>query len=320
MTKRKSTGKKARFEVFKRDNFTCQYCGGRPPEAVLVVDHMTPVKLGGTNELTNLITSCEPCNQGKAARPLTQIHPRPDADLMYLEVQQEIAELQRFQRSEQAKKREIDNTIALIQQSFTDITDLKWQPHDQPIRLMLAKYDPTTVKDAIEALGRKFNHMMSLGEDLKQFEWVPYMWSVCRNMSIGEIDKPKRCPFTRDERVGLFETLLTIFEEESDLLDLLESPWSLFDFLEAPPSAPLLRSWHEVTAKEYLEHGIGFDYLATPLIRAIIHFEPLRDEFLDLVFSEPSQCDELRKLLVTISRSREEIRRLDELSEWEEAL
>ena len=27
MSKRKSISKKLRFEVFKRDSFTCQYCG-----------------------------------------------------------------------------------------------------------------------------------------------------------------------------------------------------------------------------------------------------------------------------------------------------
>lgn len=67
---RKGIGKKARFEVFKRDNFTCQYCGGQAPDVVLHVDHINPVAGGGSNDIMNLITSCEPCNLGKGARPL----------------------------------------------------------------------------------------------------------------------------------------------------------------------------------------------------------------------------------------------------------
>lgn len=40
---RKAITKTVRFEVFKRDSFTCQYCGRKAPEAVLNVDHIKPV-------------------------------------------------------------------------------------------------------------------------------------------------------------------------------------------------------------------------------------------------------------------------------------
>ena len=39
----KSASKKLRFEVFKRDLFTYQYCGSQPPEAVLKCDHIEPL-------------------------------------------------------------------------------------------------------------------------------------------------------------------------------------------------------------------------------------------------------------------------------------
>lgn len=67
---RKSIGKKIRFEVFKRDAFTCQYCGAHPPDSILHVDHIVPVALGGGNEVENLITACAPCNLGKGATSL----------------------------------------------------------------------------------------------------------------------------------------------------------------------------------------------------------------------------------------------------------
>lgn len=59
-----------RFRVLERDDFSCRYCGSRPPWVRLVVDHAIPVAGGGTNDFENLVTACEPCNQGKAARPL----------------------------------------------------------------------------------------------------------------------------------------------------------------------------------------------------------------------------------------------------------
>lgn len=70
---RKQLSKKTRFEVFKRDSFTCQYCGSVPPKVVLHVDHIVPVASGGENNIDNLITSCESCNQGKGATSLTSI-------------------------------------------------------------------------------------------------------------------------------------------------------------------------------------------------------------------------------------------------------
>lgn len=55
-----------RFDVFQRDNHTCQYCGRTPPEVKLVVDHLIPVAQGGTDIFENLVTSCEECNSGKS--------------------------------------------------------------------------------------------------------------------------------------------------------------------------------------------------------------------------------------------------------------
>jgi len=66
-----SINKKARFEVFKRDNFTCQYCGRSAPDVTLQVDHIHPVSKGGEDDILNLVTSCADCNQGKRNRLLS---------------------------------------------------------------------------------------------------------------------------------------------------------------------------------------------------------------------------------------------------------
>lgn len=79
-TKRRPIKLGVRFEIFKRDAFTCQYCGKRPPEALLEVDHIVPVSKGGGNEEGNLITSCAECNRGKSARPLGEVVPSPSLD------------------------------------------------------------------------------------------------------------------------------------------------------------------------------------------------------------------------------------------------
>jgi hypothetical protein len=71
MTERKSLSKKIRFEVFKRDSFTCQYCGRAAPDVVLEVDHIRPVSKAGEDDIVNLITSCRDCNAGKSDRELS---------------------------------------------------------------------------------------------------------------------------------------------------------------------------------------------------------------------------------------------------------
>jgi 5-methylcytosine-specific restriction endonuclease McrA len=92
-------GAKLRFTILKRDGYTCQYCfrKGVPEDEVkedrkirsedpalaklmasldlipedplerviLEVDHIVPKSLGGTDDESNLVTSCLRCNRGK---------------------------------------------------------------------------------------------------------------------------------------------------------------------------------------------------------------------------------------------------------------
>lgn len=82
MTVRKSISKSLRFAVLRRDGFTCQYCGARPPAVELVIDHVRPVAEGGTNDPDNLLTACEPCNQGKRDKGV-DLEPSPNAPQLY---------------------------------------------------------------------------------------------------------------------------------------------------------------------------------------------------------------------------------------------
>jgi hypothetical protein len=59
--------------VYKRQSFTCQYCGQNPPAVTLEIDHINPVSRGGDNDINNLITACFDCNRGKRAIPLDRL-------------------------------------------------------------------------------------------------------------------------------------------------------------------------------------------------------------------------------------------------------
>ena len=57
-------------EIFRRDNYTCQYCGKVTTE--LTIDHVIPRHLGGKHEWTNVVAACPACNHRKVGRPLSE--------------------------------------------------------------------------------------------------------------------------------------------------------------------------------------------------------------------------------------------------------
>ncbi len=62
-----TVSKRTRYEVLRRDNHACRYCGAMAPEAKLTIDHVMPVALGGTDKPDNLVTACADCNSGKTS-------------------------------------------------------------------------------------------------------------------------------------------------------------------------------------------------------------------------------------------------------------
>ncbi len=57
-------------EIFRRDDYTCQYCGQHKKN--LTVDHVIPRRLGGDHSWENLITACASCNHRKGGRTAEQ--------------------------------------------------------------------------------------------------------------------------------------------------------------------------------------------------------------------------------------------------------
>jgi 5-methylcytosine-specific restriction endonuclease McrA len=59
-----------RREIFRRDNYTCQYCGQRSND--LTIDHVIPRHLGGPHVWSNVVTACAQCNHRKGGRKLAE--------------------------------------------------------------------------------------------------------------------------------------------------------------------------------------------------------------------------------------------------------
>jgi 5-methylcytosine-specific restriction endonuclease McrA len=58
----------SRFNVFARDNNTCQYCGEKLPRSELNLDHVVPRSQGGLSTWENMVCSCFTCNRVKGGR------------------------------------------------------------------------------------------------------------------------------------------------------------------------------------------------------------------------------------------------------------
>lgn len=58
----------SRRNIFKRDQFKCQYCGVRPRPDELTIDHIVPRAQGGQSTWDNCVLACIDCNHSKADR------------------------------------------------------------------------------------------------------------------------------------------------------------------------------------------------------------------------------------------------------------
>lgn len=144
MAKRKGISKSTRFEVFKRDSFTCQYCGKSAPDVVLEVDHINPVSKGGDDDISNLITACFDCNRGKSDKKLTE-------NQVIKKQKEELDKLN--QRREQ---------LEMIAQWRTELLDLENKEADKIMKLVsdslglnsrLTDYGRTKMKKLIKKYG-----------------------------------------------------------------------------------------------------------------------------------------------------------------------
>jgi hypothetical protein len=78
--KRSQIPQGVRFDVFRRDNFTCVYCGGQSPDVTLECDHKVAVANGGTDDMNNLVTACWDCNRGKGTKRVSPTKKRVSAN------------------------------------------------------------------------------------------------------------------------------------------------------------------------------------------------------------------------------------------------
>lgn len=80
---RDSISKSVRFSVFDRDNYACVYCGRKPPDVQLEIDHVIPVCDGGDNSIENLVSACQDCNRGKGGKTFDNLKNKGDGEIKF---------------------------------------------------------------------------------------------------------------------------------------------------------------------------------------------------------------------------------------------
>lgn len=189
--------KKIRFEVFKRDSFTCQYCGRKAPDVVLQCDHIEPKAKGGSDDILNLITSCFACNAGKSDRRLSD-------DSVVAKQREQLAQLQ--ERKEQIEMMmEWQRSLAELDQHATEELAAFWttlvptfallDSAKVELRKMVSRFGVEAVANAMRKAVQAY--VIADGEGFLTMESVEKAFlkvgAICR---ISEAEKEK--PYLKD--------------------------------------------------------------------------------------------------------------------------
>jgi hypothetical protein len=174
---RKAISKKLRFDVFKRDGFVCAYCGATPPSVVLQVDHINPVANGGSNDIDNLITSCQPCNIGKGANTLESIPQSLSEKAKFIAEQEE--QIKGYQKIIRERQERLDDESYQI----AEVLKSDWLPSKadfMSIKNFVTKLGYFEVEHAALIASSKFSYSLS-----RSFK---YFCGICIN-KMKEVQK-----------------------------------------------------------------------------------------------------------------------------------
>lgn len=66
-----------RPNLYRRDDYSCQYCGAELPGRKLTIDHVLPRSKGGPTTWENCVAACKRCNEIKADKTPREARMRP---------------------------------------------------------------------------------------------------------------------------------------------------------------------------------------------------------------------------------------------------
>lgn len=188
---RKNISKTVRFEVFKRDSFTCQYCGRKAPDVVLEVDHINPVSKGGENSIINYVTSCFDCNRGKSDKTLSD-NQALEKERNQLEFLNERREQMRLMVEWKKELQNLENEqVEAIEEYFNSVTNSSFTAEGRTkIQKLIKKYGFEEVLESSVASLNQYHD----GESDSVGKSFVYISKIC-NMRM----KQKSDPWLKDK-------------------------------------------------------------------------------------------------------------------------
>jgi hypothetical protein len=155
-----AVSKRLRFEILRRDNHACRYCGRSAPEVKLTVDHVVPETLGGSDDPSNLAAACADCNGGKSSVPAdaaTVADVASDA-IRWARAMQQVAEIR---AAERADRMEIKWWFGNIWSSWRDYNDEMYEVPDNALDSVVRFLDAGLTRDQLTDLVRIAMHSTS---------------------------------------------------------------------------------------------------------------------------------------------------------------
>lgn len=256
MSEREPIGQKLRFEVFKRDSFTCQYCGRKAPDVILHVDHINPVSKGGGSDILNLVTACAGCNGGKGARLLSD----------NTEIEKQRAQLEELnERRQQLEwmlewRQELSGFEQQVVERITDYINLKLSGdyiNDTGRRTIQKWLLRFTVEELLSAVDKAMVQYIEYNGDEIVFESAAHAFSMIPRIA-GSVKRDADKPWMRDVyyvRATLRNRLNYVNERE--VVPLAEEAVLFMGADWTKEVARSCRSWTQFreTVREALDEG-----------------------------------------------------------------
>ena len=190
---------KTRFEVFKRDRFTCQYCGKHPPDVLLEADHIVPRAAGGSDDIGNLTTACSDCNRGKGARLLEEGTGPAVSRSAIVEMQERIEQAKAYMETLGALQSITEQQVWRVNDAWAKAFDAEivetndgsvkyrlpyggYWPDERSVKRFIKKLGLEQVLDAVDITASRFNGVVTTNV-------VRYFYGVCHR-SIREGREP----------------------------------------------------------------------------------------------------------------------------------
>lgn len=168
-----------RFEVFKRDGFVCTYCGRRPPQVTLEVDHIIPRAEGGDDGMENLTTSCWDCNHGKGAKSLDERAPVPDLEERAELIRERERQLRLYHAAKAEERSRRDAQLDRVWNHWFEVWNAVeeslptyYVPKESALLRYIDAIGPDEVMDAMDIAGRKFSDLTTTP--------LRYFYGVCK--------------------------------------------------------------------------------------------------------------------------------------------